>query len=141
MMTIRTFIAPSRIHGIGIFAAKRIPEGTLVWKFHPDVDRTLTEEAIRALPLGCREQIEKYSYFSSVYQAYVLCGDDARFFNHSVSPNCRDYQTGDEEITVAGRDIEAGEELTSDYATFDARHRPDEFEPGEEGRKPLPRLA
>ena len=50
---------------------------------------------------------------------YVLCGDDARFFNHSADPNCLDLDDGAGGITVAHRDIQRGEELTCDYALFD----------------------
>jgi hypothetical protein len=47
---------------------------------------------------------------------YVFCGDNAKFMNHSTDPNCDDPEG---RYTVANRDIEAGEELTSDYTTFD----------------------
>lgn len=47
----------------------------------------------------------------------VLCGDNARFMNHSFEPNCDDDGG---EFTTAARDIEAGEELTCDYRRFDA---------------------
>jgi hypothetical protein len=51
---------------------------------------------------------------------YVLCGDDARFLNHSENPNCFDFYSGEEQdITVAERDIYLGEELTCNYALFD----------------------
>lgn len=51
---------------------------------------------------------------------YVLCGDDARFFNHSEDPNCFDFYSDEEQdLTAARRDIRTGEELTCDYALFD----------------------
>ena len=48
---------------------------------------------------------------------HLLCGDDARYTNHSGTPNtrCRD------DHTYATRDIQPGEEITSDYAEFDVR--------------------
>ncbi len=52
----------------------------------------------------------------------MLCGDDARFFNHSDTPNCFDFPDERGGTTVAARDIDPGEELTSDYASFDANH-------------------
>ena len=53
---------------------------------------------------------------------YILCSDDARFFNHSDTPNTesREVAGEDEVITVAKRDIQPGEELTDDYRTFEA---------------------
>ncbi len=52
---------------------------------------------------------------------FVLCADDARLMNHSDDPTV----VGDYEaepvcgVDIAARDIEPGQELTCDYATFD----------------------
>ncbi len=32
MLRVRTYLAPSPIEGIGLFAAEPIPRGTLIWK-------------------------------------------------------------------------------------------------------------
>lgn len=54
----------------------------------------------------------------------MLCGDDARYMNHSDNPNATDKKTlldkilGREGICVASRDIKIGEELTSDYLSI-----------------------
>jgi SET domain-containing protein len=85
--------------------------------------RPLSAEQIAALHPAAREQIEKYTYLDRRLGKFVLCGDDARFFNHAETPNCHDYPDDDGGTTVAARDIEPGEELTSDYASFDANHR------------------
>ncbi|HEX8637422.1 MAG TPA: SET domain-containing protein [Pyrinomonadaceae bacterium] len=77
-------------------------------------------EQICELSCACRAQIKKYTYRDKHTNLYVLCGDDARFFNHSAAPNCLDICDGGEnDITTAARDINAGEELTCDYALFD----------------------
>jgi hypothetical protein len=109
----------SLVHGIGLFAAEFIPEGTVIWRFHPAVDIMLTLEQIASLSPPCREQIERYSYRERCSGKYVLCGDDARFFNHAAVPNCIDLDGDGEDITVSRRDIPYGEELTCDYALFD----------------------
>jgi SET domain-containing protein len=123
MLLVKTFLAPSRIHGIGLFAAEDIPKGTVIWRRDPALDIELTEEQIEALAPPSREQIVKYTYLDIVRRTFVLCGDDARFFNHEDAPNCVDYPDADGGTTVAARDIRAGEELTSDYEKFDANHR------------------
>jgi SET domain-containing protein len=122
MLLVRTYLDRSAIHGIGLFAAERIPRGTVVWRLSPALDILLSAEQIAALHPAAREQIEKYSYLDRMLGGFVLCGDDARFFNHSESPNCHDFPDERGGTTVAARDIEAGEELTSDYASFDANH-------------------
>ena len=123
MLLVKTFLKPSAIHGIGLFAAENIPEGTVVWRLDPSIDVELTEEQIERLAATSRDQIVKYTYLDIVRRTYVLCGDDARFFNHEDAPNCLDYPDDRGGTTVAARDIRAGEELTSDYGKFDANHR------------------
>jgi len=124
MLLVKTYLAESGIHGIGLFAAQRIPKGTVVWRLEPALDLELTEAQIEALAPAAREQIEKYTYLDLARGTYVLCGDDARFFNHSGAPNCHDFPDADGGTTVAARDIAEGEELTSDYSRFDAEHVP-----------------
>jgi hypothetical protein len=120
MLLVRTRLGQSRIHGIGLFADEFIREGTTVWIFHPVIDIRLTEEQIAELSEPCQEQTRRYTYREKHTGKYVLCGDDARFFNHSPSPNCIDIFNGEEnDLTVALRDIRPGEELTCDYALFD----------------------
>jgi SET domain-containing protein len=122
MLLVRTYLDRSAIHGIGLFAAERIPEGTVVWRRSPDIDILLSAEQIAALHPAAREQIEKYTYLDPGLRTFVLCGDDARFFNHAASPNCHDFPDERGGTTVAARDIEPGEELTCDYAVIDANH-------------------
>jgi SET domain-containing protein len=124
MLLVKTFLAPSRIHGIGLFAAERIPKGTVLWRMNPTIDLELTDADLQALAEPARLQMIKYTYVDLVRCTRVLCGDDARFFNHDELPNCQDIPDADGGVTVAARDIDEGEELTSDYASFDAEHVP-----------------
>jgi SET domain-containing protein len=120
LLLVKTRLAQSLIHGIGLFAGEFIAEGTVVWASHPHVDIRLTAEQIAGLPEPGRGQIRKYSYRERQSGLYVLCGDDARFFNHSTRPNCVDVLTdGGEDLTLAARGIAEGEEMTCDYALFD----------------------
>ena len=48
---------------------------------------------------------------------WILCGDNARFYNHSDTPNT----VGDEWISHAATALLAGTELTIDYRCFDRR--------------------
>jgi len=120
MLLVKTKLDVSPIHGIGLFADEFIREGTVIWKFHDLIDLRFAEERIEQLTESAREQIRKYSYREKHSGLYVLCGDDARFFNHLENPNCFDFYSSEEQdLTVARRDINAGEELTCDYALFD----------------------
>lgn len=125
MLLVRTRLDVSAIDGIGLFANQNIPAGTVVWQFDPTIDQRFNAEMLARLSPGAREQIEKYSYREKHSGLYVLCGDDARFFNHSANPNCLDRYVNDNalddvlDVTIARRDIELGEELTCDYSLFD----------------------
>lgn len=120
MLLVKTSLSISSIHGIGLFAAQLILKGTVVWRFHPVIDIKLTGEEIARLAEPCREQTVKYTYRDKLSGLYVLCGDDARFFNHSDEPNCIDvFNDAEADLTLARRDIQEGEELTCDYALFD----------------------
>jgi len=73
--------------------------------------RVLSEEAVDALP-----PTEK-SFVSVIDGRNILMEPPARFVNHSCNPNAR----GSDRQDIAIRIIEAGEEVTVDYA---AEHVP-----------------
>ena len=115
MLQVKTKIGPSDIQGIGLFADQFIPMGTVVWKFMPGFDLLYTKEQIELLSEAVRDQFYNYSFFDPNHEAYMLCADDGRFFNHSEQPNCDDSGAN---ITIALTDINPGEELTVDYKVF-----------------------
>jgi len=127
MLLAKTYLDRSTIHGVGLFAAERIRKGTVVWRLNPLIDIQLSAAQLASLEGPSREQVEKYVYLDRVLGTYVLCGDDARFFNHSDHPNCHDFPDERGGTTVAARDIDAGEELTSDYSFFDANFVPQHY--------------
>jgi SET domain-containing protein len=112
MLKVRTRLAESDIHGIGLFAAEPIASGTVIWEYDPPFDITFRAEDLERLPAPARELVKKYAYFDSEIGASVLCGDDARFMNHSPTPNTIEVRGT---RTVAARAIAAGEEITCNY--------------------------
>ena len=121
MMLIKTVRKSSEIHGIGLFAAESIPEGSPTWRFVPGVDQAIHPDLLERVPEASRGSFLTYAYLDIRTGLYVLCADDARFMNHSDEPNvCGDYELDPVfGMDVAARDIEEGEELTCDYRTFD----------------------
>lgn len=116
MLLVRTKIASSTIHGIGLFAAEFIAENTEVWRFLKGFDLEKTKGEIQSLPLHIQEQLKHYGYFDFHIQLHILCFDDARFINHSDTPNLKpDYRLDPYGTDRAVRDILPGEELTVDY--------------------------
>ena len=117
MMLVPTYVAPSRIEGVGIFAAEDIPAGTLIWRLDPGLDRLLTREEIDALPEVHQAFVERYGYpYPHDPSVTIVELDNGRFMNHWTAPNTRvaDPDAGFTRIAIA-----AHEELTCDYAEFD----------------------
>jgi SET domain-containing protein len=122
MLVVKTILAPSPIEGLGLFAAQYIPKGTIVWRFVPGVDALFDTEQLEKLPEVTRDICRRYAYYDHPSKKYVLCGDDARFENHSGDPNTAGiYPEGCPfGMDIATRDIQEGEEITCDYRSFDA---------------------
>lgn len=122
MLLVKTVLAQSLIDGFGLFADQHIHAGTLVWNFDPYVDLALETTHVDKLSPAFMEYFEKYAYLDIRLRKYVICGDDARFVNHSDQPNLVGIYTVGREygIDIAIREIKQGEELTSDYSSFDA---------------------
>jgi len=114
MLRVPTKLAPSAIHGLGVFATRPIKKGTVVWDFDSPVDQAIHVNGVKVFAPWVRKYIATYGYREG--HTIILCGDDARYFNHSKQPNCR---SGRGTETIALRDIAVGEELTDDYESFD----------------------
>lgn len=114
MFRVPTYLAESSIHGVGVFTSVSIEAGRTIWEFTSGVDWELTPDELEQFPEPYRSRLHAYCYLDD-RGIYVLCGDNARFMNHSARPNCDDSG----EVTITNRDVEADEELTCDYRSFD----------------------
>jgi SET domain-containing protein len=93
----------SAIHRHGVFAARRIEAGEVIIDGCREI---LDARAVEALPPDER------AFVSIIDGRSILMKPPARFVNHSCAPNARG--TGQRDIAI--RAIEAGEEVTVDYA-------------------------
>lgn len=127
MMLIRNRVGPSSIHGMGLFAVERIPQGTAIWRFQAGFDREITPSEFESLPPITQDHVRWFAYRDVTSQRFVLGGDHSCFMNHSPQPNTGAAPNADPfspvTTTVALRDIAAGEEITCDYHAFDAESR------------------
>lgn len=120
-MLVKTYIAPSTIHGMGLFATEPIPEGTPFWRFEPDFDRVISPKRLAALPELTQQHVRWFAYMDEREGGYVLSGDFCCFMNHSTNPSTGAPASAQPPVTtVALRDIAVGEELTCNYFAFDA---------------------
>ena len=92
-------VAASHIHGLGLFASAPISAGTTLGRLQV---RPAENDGAHVLWLSEDRAVE------------VTC--DLKFINHSDRPNACYY---DDLSVVALKDIEAGEEITHDYACVD----------------------
>lgn len=125
MLLVPTYVAPSAIEGLGLFAAAPIAKGTTVWRFDPLLDLVFPEGLLAGYPPGTQAFLRKYGYLQKGTQGYrILDGDNGRFMNHSDRANTDN--TG--ETSFATRDIAAGEEITCNYGEFVEDFVPGRFE-------------
>lgn len=126
MLLVKTKTGKSKIDGIGLFAAESIAKGTIIWQFHPHFDLEISRQSVDELSPVVRDHIVPFLYVR--HGAYILCADDARYFNHSLHPNTSDDRQKD--ITIAATDIREGEEITCNYSDFDESYRGEFDSPG-----------
>ncbi|CAM3693611.1 SET domain-containing protein [Litorimonas haliclonae] len=120
MMLIRSFVAPSGIEGVRVFAAENIKKGDVVWKLDTKFDRLVETDQMKEFPPHMQEFMTRYAYpLHDQPKTLVLEADNGRFMNHSHNPNS-DFK----EIVVgyATRDIAEGEEILCDYSEFVPSH-------------------
>lgn len=118
MMTVRCYLAPSPIEGLGVYTSVPILRGSEVWRYNPDFDLSYPIEKIMNGPAHIREFMDRYTYADPRDPSMVILdADEARFMNHSDNPNV-DFSSD-----ISGRalqDIGPDEELTCDYSCFTA---------------------
>lgn len=121
MMLIPCRVAPSPIHGLGLWTVAPVPKGSPIWRFVPGFDREFTPEQSAALPPVAREHLRWFGYIDPSYRTIILSGDHACFMNHGDQSNTGVTAEAVSPVTtVALRDLMAGEELTCNYFSFDA---------------------
>src|SRR5580704_5514576 len=128
MLLIRTTIAPSEIHGLGLFAAEPVSRGAAIWRFSSGLDLEISELDFEKFMPYEQDVILFYGFHSKKTGKYHLSFDDVRFMNHAEEGNITiDEARGTEDdvefVLVAARDIAEGDELTQNYFEFDEGHR------------------
>lgn len=116
LLLVSTYVAASTIEGVGVFAARPIAAGAVVWRPDDEFDMRISAEKYAAAPPHLRELLDRYAYPSQVWEGFLVYEtDNGRFMNHSENPNTDFSAMGQGR---ALRDIAAGEEITCDYREF-----------------------
>ena len=105
----------SKIQGRGVFATRKIPEGTRLIEYRGEV--ISDEEADRRYPFFDDERHHTFLFRLDSGDA-IDAGPSrsiAKYINHSCDPNCEAVEEDDRIFIDAIRDIARGEELVYDY--------------------------
>jgi hypothetical protein len=108
-----TELRPVGARGLGVFATRAIPRGTITWA-RDALDHAFSEDRAAALPPALRDALHRYAYVDPRGDL-VVAWDHGRLENHACAPTCL-YTAYDLEIAV--RDVAEGEELTTDYGVL-----------------------
>lgn len=114
MLTVRTFLQQAGNKGIGLFAKENIKANDVIWQRNTDFDKVFYD--VSHCNDILKELIETYATLEFNNNLY-LCVDNARFMNHSNTPNLTIIKN--ENLLViqmlAKVDINIGDEITCDY--------------------------
>jgi uncharacterized protein len=99
--------------GLGVFATRFIPKGTIVWVLD-ELDQRLTPERVRRLGRSYQGLLDRYGYKNAAGEI-IVCWDFARWVNHCCEANAVSTPW---DFDIAVRDIAPGEEITNDYAAL-----------------------
>ena len=114
-------IKPSQLHGIGVFAIRDIPKGTInIFSKGVGDWIKVSKEEVDTLPQHSKDLIENHCLFDEDYYFIPDYGfklvDLVIYLNHSETPNVISLNDGEEFEAI--RDIASGEELLVDYGTI-----------------------
>lgn len=110
--TVKCKLAPSKIHGIGVFAIRDIKQGERMFCRGMPNTRWYKLESLEGLIPEVKKLIRQRWALAEEGQPFQSPNDDARlisFMNHSDTPNYDKYND------TALEDIKKGEEVLEDY--------------------------
>lgn len=114
MLRVKTKLDKSLISGIGLFADQYIKQGDIVWQQSVLSVLVISKDEYGKLPEIDQIFLKDKDYYWIDNGDYIIPIDDCRFINHSYFPNVIDQN----DISIAAKNIDIGEELTMDYRTL-----------------------
>ena len=113
-------IKPSKIHGVGVFAVRKISSGTNLFPETKVNFDFITWNQLGTVAPGVRKMIHDF-FVDNEFGFW--CPDQSMnqlnlsfYLNHSTNPNCFHNESGE---IFAIKDIPIGQELTLNYSDFE----------------------
>jgi uncharacterized protein len=101
--------------GLGLFAKRRFRMGEILW-ITDDLDVKLPLDTYLRMEAPQKRKVNIYCYLDD-QKRVVIPWDEGKYVNHSCAPNSTGLLQFDN-VSVALREIEAGEELVEDYHSY-----------------------
>lgn len=115
-MLVKTKLKEVPGKGIGLFLDESVKKDQILYEDDTQFDRILSRKKVLEMPEVLKRFIEVNAAYNTETDTYYLCCDNARFWNHSETPNT--FYNSETGRVTALKDIEADEELTSNYREF-----------------------
>jgi hypothetical protein len=117
VLLIETYIDISPGKGFGLFSKYIISLGTVFWRRDEAFDKVYLQSQVESFKQVASDYIKIHG-FQEVNLNWYLCGDNARFTNHSNDSNSKHHfnSEGLLEYCTASQNIEAGQEILCDYS-------------------------
>lgn len=109
-MRVKVRLAPSKIHGVGVFAMRDLSKGEILYADHAPMVYTLTFADLKKLRPEIKDML--LEQWPQIYNGSRFAYPTTRiqaFMNHSEKPN---YDAQNDRLL---RDIKAGKEITENY--------------------------
>ena len=84
MLTVSSYVAPSAIEGLGVFAGEYIERGRLLWSLNPKFDIFISARGNRGDTRRIMQNfVARYSYpHLELPDIVIVDSDNGRFMNH-----------------------------------------------------------
>ena len=124
MLQIKTYVGPSSIHGLGLFAAEDIQKDSIVWQYTTfSVQKFNSSDFLKLCGrLPHASLITLLDHFYKYKGEFYYLNDNTRFINHSGEAS--NLKLLDNNVEIASRKISTGEELLENYHQL---YDPDDF--------------
>ena len=123
----------SKLHGWGVVTLQPIAKNRRIIDYAGQKIRNGKQSTDREVRYMSRGEIWCFRLNRYYSRDANIGGNVARFINHACGPNCYSNIIGDTIWIIAGRSIQAGEELTYNYYTEGEGEIPCRCRPGCKG--------